>query len=450
MWFLKRYSVVLMPAGLILFGVVLLVVTVLTSRSTRAEMRQSLSAGKQLASFWGKAVSKDQWIRERQCQQEYSKDAKAVKDAAKASCQRDLLSYKIFPKPQGSSQQIFERFGENYRRAVEGLVRKINGGESLSETQVKGLTAESSSAATWDGTGRLMSRRRLGQGVGTGRSSAKKQGADEQIWDKVCEVRAMEICVYADASSFNGYDFWRDYEFVGAEAALEECWKWQVGFWIQQDIADTIAAVNVGSGSVFTSPVKRLLRISFRDSGRDQTTSGRGKNEPPQYVKTSADGLVKPCTGRVCDDDIDVVHFSFTVVLDSKAVTAFLEELCRGKRHKFSGYSGSEPEVECEHNQITILDFDMRPVEMAEDYKAGYRYGEGCVVKLNLVCEYVFDRGGYDPIKPEAIKKLLGQLEEKKPAAADSKKPLSTKREGPARSKTDARVRTEPNIKDFQ
>jgi len=34
-----------------------------------------------------------------------------------------------------------------------------------------------------------------------------------------------------------------------------------------------------------------------------------------------------------------------------------------------------------------------------------YRYGEDAVVELELVCEYIFNKKGYDEIKPELVKK---------------------------------------------
>ena len=32
-----------------------------------------------------------------------------------------------------------------------------------------------------------------------------------------------------------------------------------------------------------------------------------------------------------------------------------------------------------------------------------YRYGEAAAVRLDLICEYIFKKDGYDEIKPETI-----------------------------------------------
>jgi hypothetical protein len=36
-----------------------------------------------------------------------------------------------------------------------------------------------------------------------------------------------------------------------------------------------------------------------------------------------------------------------------------------------------------------------------------YRYGQDAVVELNLICEYLFEKAGYEAIIPGAIKKIL-------------------------------------------
>jgi len=50
-------------------------------------------------------------------------------------------------------------------------------------------------------------------------------------------------------------------------------------------------------------------------------------------------------------------------------------------------------------------------VERDAPDNANYRYGDEAVVRLDLICEYIFNRDGYDKIKPESIKVRLGQSE---------------------------------------
>ena len=56
------------------------------------------------------------------------------------------------------------------------------------------------------------------------------------------------------------------------------------------------------------------------------------------------------------------------------------------------------------HNQITILQSDIRPVVFTNEEHKLYRYGDDAVVQLDLICEYIFDKGGYDAIKPKWVK----------------------------------------------
>jgi hypothetical protein len=62
------------------------------------------------------------------------------------------------------------------------------------------------------------------------------------------------------------------------------------------------------------------------------------------------------------------------------------------------------------HNQITILQSTTEAIDPEEKSHEFYRYGEeNTVVKLDLICEYIFNKSGYDEIKPESIKELAEQ-----------------------------------------
>jgi hypothetical protein len=227
---------------------------------------------------------------------------------------------------------------------------------------------------------------------------------DTTITDVICQARAESASVYAKAADLAGYDFWAEYEYIGRGTAINDCWYWQLAYWMTEDVIDTIGALNSGSNSVFTSPVKRLLGVSFAGDvmgGAKKASDTIG----PAYVLELGEGLAEPCTGRFTDDDIDVVHFNVVVVVSAKAVLPFMEELCSAKEHKFRGYFGEQQEQVFKHNQITVLESDIGPVNRENTSHLLYRYGEDAVVELDLVCEYVFNKNGYDEIKPESIKK---------------------------------------------
>jgi len=94
-------------------------------------------------------------------------------------------------------------------------------------------------------------------------------------------------------------------------------------------------------------------------------------------------------------------------VLSTKAILPFMQQLCSAKQHKFKGFSGKEPEQTFKHNQITILESNIGAIDLASQTHNLYRYGQDAVVKMDLICEYIFDRKGHDEIKPKAVKDLL-------------------------------------------
>ena len=90
-----------------------------------------------------------------------------------------------------------------------------------------------------------------------------------------------------------------------------------------------------------------------------------------------------------------------------------MKELCCEKPHSFyPDFIQTGQPVQSRHNQITILQSDLKVIDKTEPAHEFYRYGKGSVVRLDLVCEYQFNRRGYDAIKPKAIKKRLGQPED--------------------------------------
>ena len=152
--------------------------------------------------------------------------------------------------------------------------------------------------------------------------------------------------------------------------------------------------------SVFGRLVKTTLR------GPSTRSTARIIRDVPTYVLTIQDGLTLPWTSRVCNDDIDVVHFNVRVVVSTKAVLRFMQQLCSAKRHivRESGGQIQGPRY-AKHNQITILESKIKPIVRQVGLHENYRYGEDAVVELDLICEYVFSKKGYDDIKPVSVKK---------------------------------------------
>jgi len=243
------------------------------------------------------------------------------------------------------------------------------------------------------------------------------------IIDEICRERAKSISVYVNPADLSGYEFWADYKLaIDPNEAIQDCWYFQLAYWVIEDIFDTVGAVNSDYDSVLTAPVKQLMQMSFNMGLRRPGAGGRiftGRRQrktsqtdrdavdKPSYILSTDEGLTESCTGRVSSDDtgIDVIHFNVAVVINIKSVLPFIQELCSAKEHKFRGFSGNEQEQTFKHNQITVLETNFRSVE--EDAYSLYDYGEDAVVELNLICEYIFNKKSYEEIKPETVKKTL-------------------------------------------
>ena len=392
--FIKKNMAIIVPAAIAIAAILLFVPTSIIRGKIRKNLDSSVSQARSIESMIKTTTSARQSEIVQKYQDEHQQDANDIADLARQSSQRQLLSYKIFPDPNEISQQIFGQFERNYTKAIEDLILKDLGAlDAPTDAEIQ-------------------------QASGSSEMSLKRRGRDETDQDAkitalIYKKRAETVPVYAHPKVLGGYDFWKDWKYEGTKLSTQDCWYCQIAYWIHKDVIDTITAINAGSDSVLTSPVKRLLGSGFQSSDATEQSRG-GVGSLPSYVEELTDGISPIWTGRKGDDDIDVVHFSIAVVVRSKDTLRFMQELCSEKQHYFSGYTGGEQRQEYRHNQITILQSDIETIERDSVEHKRYLYGDDAVVRLNLVCEYIFNRAGYDKIKPESIKEQLDQLEKTK------------------------------------
>lgn len=88
-----------------------------------------------------------------------------------------------------------------------------------------------------------------------------------------------------------------------------------------------------------------------------------------------------------------------------------MQQLCSAKQHKFRGFWGESQEQVFKHNQITILQSQITPIDREDDTHSLYRYGEDAVVRLDLICEYIFKKSALDEIKPKSVEEFLKRPE---------------------------------------
>jgi hypothetical protein len=414
--FIKKYLSLALPVGLVLAAVLLYIPTKMIGKALSSDIaRNSLAGAKKIEGMLRSVPSAKQFEMERRYQDRHAEDAKAISNIATQSSQRQLISYQIFPAPKDTSQQLFDEFALSYCEEIKGLVEWINGREAPDDGDLT---------------------RKLGYSRGRNTKSSAKNAHDRKV-DAVCEKMAKSISVYACPQLFAWYNFWSDWtqmEFPGRKAAIEYCWNSQIAYLIYQDIVDSISQMNADADSVLTSDIKRLMGVSFNKPVTDDwgkvaavvTTEDMPVyiTEPDQFVI----GSTVPWTGRISNKDIDVIHFSVAVIIDSKAVMPFMKSLCSQKEHTYrKDYSENGQEFVYKHNQMTILSSEIEPVDPEDKVHQYYRYGDDAVLRLSLVCEYIFNRSGYDKIKPKSIKELLDPQPEKK-AAKPARKSRSKKK----------------------
>lgn len=402
--FIKKYMSLIIPTGIFIVSIVFIVLSSTTKKSLAENIEKtSLSKSNAIKSLIRNTPAEKQYEQEKRYQDAYAKDAGSIVQLIKQSSLRDLISYNIFPKPQDTSRQLYLDFGNDYRKALEDLVKSMKALDAPGEAAISEVTGHLSGSS---------SKRSYG------RSGVSEDDSKAALIDAICRRRAESAHVYADPTLFKWYDFWYGYVYPGPEIALEDAWFSQLSYWVYDDVVTTIRTMNADSKCVYDSPVKRLVGIGFSSlvdyETKQRHTSYANGDEAIYVWHEDVQQLgIYPWSGRRCDDDIDVIHFSVAVVVGSKHVMPFMKNLCSQKEHKHrEGYLLEGKESTYTHNQITILQCETEPIVRDEEVHENYQYGDDAVVKLHLICEYILNRNGLDQIKPQSVKILLGQAEE--------------------------------------
>ena len=437
----KNNLSLLVPVIITLVSVLLFVPTQLMSSKLKKDVEQESinNGGRRIKNLEKSAVSRQQYEMEAERQKAHAADANEIAQLAKQSTQRELLSYDIFPapNPNGFSGLIFQQYGQNYRSGIDKMILSVNGRDCPTDAEIQRGLENSSSRNRMRGGGISMMSSSRGSGMNLYGSSMMFGNIDRMIVDEMCKDRAKSISVYVNPADISGYEYWANYKYdVKQEDAIQDCFYHQLGYWIIDDIFQTINTMNSGHDNVLTAPAKRFMGITFtmglkrpRSGGGGAFRSGRRgvqkkqqeDADRPAYVRTAAPGLSESCTGRYCSNDIDVTHFNFSVIVSTKSVLPFMKELCSVKEHQFRGYPDPnqpeqtfQPVQTFKHNQITVLESKIGSINPNDQTHRYYSYGDESVVSLDLICEYIFDVKGYDVLIPEPVKKTLAGEDEKK------------------------------------
>jgi len=442
----KNNLALLVPLIIVLVAALLFIPTTLMSMRlrNRAQEESIRKGARRIDRLKSDPVPHEQYQMEAARQAARANDANEIERLAVATTQRELLSYDIFPEPGDPnadfSALIFQVFGERFRTGIEERIRRANALDCPTEAELQRSLENASASRSrtrglgspmMDTLGSLSGSRGLG-GLYQGTMGMGMGSINRLIIDEVCEARAKSVPFYVNPIDIAGYDYWAEYKYEGKEDAIKDCWYYQLAYWVIEDIFDTITAINAGHDNVLTAPVKRFLSLSFtmglkrpRAGGgafrgfrgrRGQGQSSKEDADKPMYVLSANDGLTESCTGRSSGEDADnhVIHFNVAFVVSASDVLPLMNGLCSAKEHRFAGYDGQEPPQTYKHNQITVLESKigfLNPRDMTHRY---HRYGNDNVVEVDLVCEYIFNKKGYEAILPEPVKKTLAGEEEEK------------------------------------
>ncbi len=219
--------------------------------------------------------------------------------------------------------------------------------------------------------------------------------------------RAKEISVYAGLESFDTQAFGENTTAVippmsrndrGSSVApsLSEAFAWNFDYWVVSDVLAAIDAANTDEGgtraNVEHAAVKKIERLAVQalpveivyDSGSG-SDDGFGDEE-------EAGGATDPSvsvTGRVSNDAFDVVLVKLRLVVDAQALPRLFEAFA-------------------ETNLMTVLDLDLTEVDVWNDLRQGYYYGDGAVMRADLLIETIWLREWTTPMMPDAVKEALG------------------------------------------
>lgn len=389
---IKKNIVIIIPAAIAVVALLLLVPSVMIRGKINTKLEESVLLRRSIDSELRNAISSRQSEVAKKYQDAHQIDANEIDKLSMQTSRRELLSYKIFPEPNETSMQIFNEFKRAYNVANSKFISDLKALDAPTDNEIRKLAGSIDIAA------------------GDSAATPGTAQGDEKIVELICKSRSEEIPVYANPWVFSGYSFFNNWEDKSAENAAKDCWYCQLACWIHQDIVDTINSLNAGSTSVANSSVKRILAVRFSAGGGGDINRGNGL-ELPVYVTKTKGGLCQPWTGRMCDEKNDVVHFNLAVIVRANDILKFMSALNSEKEHTFAGFKGELPPQKFKHNQITILQSRIEPVDRNSQENKRYYYGQNAVVYLNLICEYVFNRQGYDVIKPKLVADEIAGVE---------------------------------------
>lgn len=317
------------------------------------------------------------------------------------------LAPDTFPNGNDQTRREFQR---RYGDAMPKLFASLHAGQPATKVQIdemKDKVADEQLAPTSELDAAIAGPERTGSGVLT------RVGARKDPVARAHMAAAQKIYCYAtpfarakdapargrgraSAKQVSSLDFDSMMIDVGAvDAPLpEDVWRAQVGYWIQKDVVDAIAAINGERADevraqnqavwVGIMPVKEV--ISIRVAGDYVLPDGEryGGAEPGGFAEAlPPSSVVTAFTQSASSDLFEVKQFSLKLIMDQRDIPRLIDRLCNGTFH-------------------TLLRVAYKAVPPNKDMK-GKIYGFAPVVNVVMDFETVMLGNVFRPLMPQTV-----------------------------------------------
>jgi hypothetical protein len=417
--FVKSQPFTLISAlGFVVFTVVL--VMGMSSKAVETAMNKRLQEiqASQISTLKSSPKNPDIIEKEKERGKRYEQEYNETVAKAVAINERKPLLEGVFPEPKDMVVRF--EFRQVYRKAREALPQRIDGGtlptladiqeetQSIqdllalkAEADIETRTEPSGAAAVRPTAGRtpIGATPPVGRGgrisVGDARGAQNLPTNDPrfnaEFRARVNKARNIR-CYYSDAS-FPPSMLLAD---PNAPSSVD-MWTAQVSHWVYEDVAKAVEQVNndaadkVKDGDVYVEhmPIKHLVSTRVFGYVRPE-----GKFVPFDGANTM--GLNPSLTGRVIDDQLDVLRFRVQLVADQREVLKFVDSL--GKQNFFRCLS---------------MDYEQVPEALRQ---AGYMYGTDPCVLATYEFEGYMVRSNFEKYMPqEMLDRLAGKTQEGQP-----------------------------------
>lgn len=215
--------------------------------------------------------------------------------------------------------------------------------------------------------------------------------------------QAKEISVYADLGSFDELGFGamtavippvsRNNRESSVAPTLNDAFGWNFDYWVVSDVLAAIDRANTDAGgtrnNVEHATVKRIERLSVEALPVSVSIEPGANTLDASTIEASTTDPSVSVTGRVSTNQFDVVRVKLTLVVDANALPRLFEAFA-------------------ETNLMTVLDLDVTEVDIWGDLRQGFYYGDGAVMRADLLVETIWLREWTTPMMPDAVKEALG------------------------------------------